>query len=128
LLGGADLLCQAQLHQLRDGVAASHSLLCDVFATAEGLLAIECLVPRHLEQLALTLDYPPSAEGAELEAYIRQRLQTRPSVEWQAALQARGILVSVVAEDLVEVLKNPRLQDALSSQAYTRVNAPWSFT
>jgi len=128
LLGGADLLCQAQLQQLRDGLPATEPLLCEVFATAEGLVAIECLVPRHLDQLALTLDYPPSAEGAELDAHIRQRLQTRPAVEWQAALQARGVPVSVVASDLVEVLKNPRLQDVLSSQAYTRVNAPWSFT
>ncbi|MGA8136766.1 MAG: carnitine dehydratase, partial [Pseudomonas gingeri] len=122
------LLCQAQSHQFDDGSAPGESLLRGVFPTARGLLAIECFESRHLEQLAFTLGYPPLVAGAEREAHIRNRLQSRPALEWQVVLLARGVAVSAVAEDLCEVPKDPRLQAYLSSQTYTRVNAPWSFT
>lgn len=98
-----------------------------VFATARGLLAIECCEPSHLEQLALAFGYSPSAVGAEREGYIRERLQTRAASEWQVMLQAQGIPAATVVEDLLEVTQNPRWQTSLSSWAYTRVNSPWSF-
>lgn len=128
LLGGADLLCQTQLQRLRGGQSIGKPLLRGVFATAEGLLALECLVPRHLEQLALVLDYAPTSDADGQNAHIRRQLKTRPAVEWQNALRARDVPASVVAEDLLDVPKDQRLLGVLSSQAFTRVNAPWSFT
>ncbi|MCK9798086.1 CoA transferase [Pseudomonas sp. MAFF 302030] len=119
LLGCADLLMHKPTDKGQFG---------GVFATARGLLAIECCEPSHLEQLAFGLGYSPSAVGAEHERLLREQLLTRTASEWQTMLQARGIPAATVVEDLLDVTCNSRFQTCLSARAYTRVNSPWSFT
>ena len=114
LLGAANLLT------VQDVPAAS--LLKGVYPTADGVLAIDCQTPQQLSQLEQIL-----ACDLHSDAAIRNALAAQPAATWQQVLGAADIPASVAVEDLSALAQDRRLKTCLSVNAYTSVNAHWSF-
>ncbi len=88
-----------------------------VYETQQGKLAIECV---DNAATACLFD----AVGSEDLAGV---LFSKTAREWEVILQALGIAVAVVVEDLTDLVANPLLQPCLSAHSYTHVTSPWSF-
>ena len=114
LLGAANLLT------VQD--APTPSLLKGVYPTADGVLAIDCQTPAQLAQLEQIL-----ACDLHSDAAIRSALASQPAATWQQVLGAADIPAVVAVEDLSALAQDRRLKTCLSVNAYTSVNAHWSF-
>ncbi|ABC29625.1 predicted acyl-CoA transferase/carnitine dehydratase [Hahella chejuensis KCTC 2396] len=142
LLGAASLLCAEDLGALLNpsgdkGVSMateeSHSAptsLNGVYATAQGLLAIDCLDERAASRLARAVAEaePAANESGGLNRERLQRiLNRRKAQEWAALFETTGAPAAAIVEDLTEISHDPRLASALNKDAYIRVNSPWRF-
>lgn len=115
LLGAADLLLDA-----RCGLPST-PLLQGVFASADGLLAVDCQTRQQHQALARLLggDVDPLRLAAQLAG--------NSSEHWVNACLHAGIPASTVHEDLSLLAADPRLAPALAQGSYRSVQSPWSF-
>jgi hypothetical protein len=58
---------------------------------------------------------------------IRSALASQPAATWQQVLGDADIPAAVAVEDLSALAQDRRLKTCLSVNAYTSVNAHWSF-
>lgn len=124
LLGAANLLCVQSLQ----GTSNTNSrLLKGVYPTRSGLLAIDCQSPAQLQQLEELLACDLHGDLEERDELIRNALASQPAATWQQVLGAADIPASVAIEDLSQLIQDRRLKACLSVNAYTSVNAHWSF-
>ncbi|WP_084304545.1 CoA transferase [Phytopseudomonas flavescens] len=123
LLGAANLLCEPRLHEQ----PAPGSRLKGVYPTLDGLLAIDCQTADQLERLAHILDCELGAGSDGQDAQLRRALAAQSAATWQQVLSDAAIPTSVVIQDLSHLAADGRLKTCLSVNAYTSVNAHWSF-
>lgn len=124
LLGAATLLCAPALQTPQ----ANHdSLLKGVYPTLSGWLAIDCQTPTQLEQLSLILTLDPRTDPQELDASLGTALSAQSAETWQRMLDEAAIPACVVVQDLSQLSQDRRLKPCLNLNAYTSVNAHWSF-
>ncbi len=116
LLGAADLLLD------RDSGALATSLLQGVFATADGLLAIDCQTRQQYQALTQVLGAEPDPR------HLPQRLADASGEDWLDACQQAGVPASIAHQDLAVLAADPRLAPSLGQRAYRSVQSPWSFT
>lgn len=124
LLSAANLLCA---QSLLDPDLTHDSLLKGVYPTQSGLLAIDCQTPAQLEQLIRILALNPQTAPQELDALLGSALTAQSAVTWQQVLSDAAIPACVVVQDLSQLAQDRRLTSCLSVNAYTSVNAHWSF-
>lgn len=121
LLGTADLLMQ-----ISDGTSMA-GVMCGVYPTKAGLIAIDCPHSSHFLALAETLGISPAAHAGGASLLPRLALATRTASEWETVLNAHGVGACVVVEDLGELATARHMAECLDQKAYSSVNAPWSF-
>lgn len=145
LLGAATLLCADELGALLQQPGyQNHALdgeplppawtsLNGVYATAQGLLALDCLDERAFSRLThavvdaaseLQIDLNDDTSDRE---HLQRALLHRKAQEWAALFEMSGVPAAVVVEDLTELSRDPRLAPALNKDIYVRVNSPWRF-
>ncbi|MBC3345363.1 CoA transferase [Pseudomonas sp. SWRI196] len=124
LLGAANLLCA---QSLQDADQPQASLLKGVYPTQSGLLAIDCQTPAQFEQLRRILALDSQTTAQRLDAVLGSALLSQAAQTWQQLLDAAAIPACVVVEDLSQLDQDRRLKPCLSLNAYTSVNAHWSF-
>lgn len=115
LLGAADLLLDPRSN------LSSPSLLQGVFATGDGLLALDCQTRQQQQALADLLGGACSAEQ------LPSRLATASAAQWSEACLRAGIPASVAQQDLALLSTDTRLAPCLTQRAYRSVQSPWSF-
>jgi len=92
-----------------------------LFATADGLLALDCQSRQQHQALARLL-------GGEVDpARLTAQLAERNTEHWVDACLEAGIPASTAHEDLALLAADPRLAPSLSHRAYRSVQSPWSF-
>ncbi|WLQ16742.1 CoA transferase [Hahella aquimaris] len=145
LLGAATLLCADELGALLQQAGyQSHVLdgeppspawtsLSGVYATAQGLIALDCLDERAFSRLTHAIVDAASehrlnrANDNLNREHLQRVLQHRKAQEWAALFEMNGVPAAVVVEDLTELSRDPRLAPALDKDIYVRVNSPWRF-
>lgn len=162
LLGAANLLCAQELHSLLPQVSAANPVsmpdtdacLQALYATEEGLLAVDCHDAAGLARLAQTLKglLPASQQAvldlssvAAIDAALASLLKTNTAQHWLSQLAPAAIALAFVVEDLCDlenVQRNPLLapclsrtsngmpiqDDAGSNESYTHILSPWRFS
>ncbi|SEE01848.1 CoA transferase [Pseudomonas anguilliseptica] len=124
LLGAANLLC---VRQLQGADSADSSLFKGVYPTRSGLLAIDCQTPAQLQQLEVILACDLHGDPEGRDELICSALASKPAATWQQLLGDAVIPATVAVEDLSQLAQDGRLKTCLSVNAYTSVNAHWSF-
>lgn len=119
LLGAANLLTVQDVQPT--------SLLKGVYLTQSGLLAIDCQTTAQLAQLEILLGSDLHSAPETRDAVIRSALASQPAATWQQVLGDADIPAAVAVEDLSALAQDRRLKTCLSVNAYTSVNAHWSF-
>ncbi len=165
LLGAANLLCAQELHNLLPQNSATSpvsspslpdtdAFLQALYATEEGLLAVDCPDAAGLARLAQTLKglLPASQQAvldltsvAAIDAALASLLKTNTAQHWLSQLAPAAIALAVVVEDLCDLenaQRNPLLapclsrtsngmpiqDDAGSNESYTHILSPWRFS
>ncbi|MBX3616156.1 CoA transferase [Nitrosomonas sp.] len=126
LLSAATLLCsedfQHQYHFFETNVPAV-SRFNNIYATKQGMLAIECCDEAALQRLFQIID-----DGQiDIMQRLDEILLTNSAQEWVKLFQQAGIPAAVVIEDLADLYDCPQLRPLLNRGSYTQVTSPWSF-
>lgn len=131
LLSAATLLCTEDFQRQHRFFAAdipAVSLLSNVYATKQGMLAIECCDDATLQRLFRLFDILIDGEQIdEQQQRLRKILLTHSAQDWVALLQQAGVPATEVVEDLADLQDCPQLRFSLSRGSYTQVTSPWSF-
>ena len=115
LLGAADPLLDD-----RCGIP-SPTVLQGLFATADGLLALDCQSRQQHQALARLL-------GGEVDpGRLTAQLAAHSTEHWVDTCLAAGIPASTAHEDLALLAADPRLAPSLAQRTYRSVQSPWSF-
>lgn len=133
LLGSATLLCAEDLDGLMRRGEFSRPLrqeprpsIKGVYATREGLIAIECNHEDEIARLAEALGLKVTGIS-EIESRLTSVLPSKTAKDWMTIFKARDIPSATVVEDLRDLDKDERIRCCLDHQRYTRVNSPWRF-
>ena len=124
LMSAATLLCAKPLQQIYSPDAnqlKQSSPINGVYATQQGLIAIECVDEASVTRLFDAIDTAVSSEQ------LAETLLSKTATEWLVIFQAANIPAAVVVEDLTDLMNNPLLQPCLTTSSYTQVISPWSF-
>lgn len=130
LLSAATLLCSEDFqrqHHFFEVNAPFASRLNNVYATKQGMLAIECCDDAALQRLIQLFGRLFDDKQIDVQQCLRELLLTGSAQEWAARLQQAGVSAAVVIEDLADLQNCSQLQSSLSLGSYTQVTSPWSF-
>jgi crotonobetainyl-CoA:carnitine CoA-transferase CaiB-like acyl-CoA transferase len=122
LMSAATLLCAEPLQRIYipdTNQPTQTSPINSVYASLQGLIAIECVDEASVTRLFAALDSPEP---------LAEILLSKTAAQWLVILQAANIPAAVVVEDLTDLLNNPLLQACLTTASYTQVISPWSFS
>jgi len=119
LLGAAD-----HLMQVTQSIARA-ALLSGLYATRQGVIAIDCQTDAQLAALAQWLGVPNSVSACE--AALQRQLPEYAATACEAELNVRSIPASAVVQDLAQLQRDTRLATYLGHNAYSSVNSPWRF-
>ncbi|MCX7068153.1 MAG: CoA transferase [Methylococcales bacterium] len=125
LISAATLLCAEPLQRIYSpdtNEPTQTSLINSVYATQQGLIAIECVDEASVTRLFAALDKSDQSQQ------LAKLLLSKTAAQWLTIFQAVNIPVAVVVEDLTDLLNNPLLQPCLTTSSYTQVISPWSFS
>ena len=132
LAGAASLLCADVLHSPAQGQPGAPDAPCGavpgaVFATADGLLALDCGLGPCRARWCAVLGLADAADPQAWAAQLAARLRERPTQEWLALLASAGLAAARVVEDLASLPLDPLASRSITVAAYAQVNSPWRF-
>jgi len=119
LLGAADHLMQVTQSTPR------HAVLSGLYATGDGVLAVDCQTETQLAALSQWLGVAASVQACATA--LQRQLPERVAADCASELNARGVPACVVVEDLAQLPADPRLAACFGRNAYASINAPWRF-
>ncbi|TFH86195.1 carnitine dehydratase [Billgrantia azerbaijanica] len=129
LAGAASLLCGDALEAAVRGEDLSPNVAASaVFATADGLLAVDCSRGQSRVRLSSVLGLPIAADFDELAPQLAQALLAKRAEDWLRLFEEAGIPAALVIEDLSRLPLDALASRSMSAGAYAQVNSPWSFT
>lgn len=128
LLGAANLLCASQMFpDVRRAAPPQVELIKGVYATEDGLMAVECLDNIQLNRLAHLLNLTFSNDILNRDRQLQTVFATQSTHYWENKLNHLGISASIVTQKLSDLVTNSRMNSDIRTNGYSAITTYWRF-
>ncbi|EMD7797578.1 CoA transferase [Salmonella enterica] len=128
LLGAANLLCVPRVSpDGREHVPPEADLIKGVYATEDGLMAVECLDNIQLNRLASLLNLTFSTDVLKRDRQLQTVFSTRSTSYWENKLNCPGMSASMVTQKLSDLVTNSRVNSDIRTNGYSAMTTYWRF-
>ncbi|ECF1924091.1 carnitine dehydratase [Salmonella enterica subsp. enterica serovar Newport] len=128
LLGAANLLCTSQAFpDVRKHAPPEVDLIKGVYATEDGLMAIECQNEFQINLLANFLNLIFSTDILSRDRQLQTIFSTQSTNYWERKLNNLGISASIVTQKLSDLVTNSRLNSDICTNGYSAITTYWRF-
>lgn len=128
LLGAANLLCMGMgSPDISKPIPLEVNLIKGVYATKDGLIAIECLDDIQVNRLAHFLNLTFPTDILNRDEQLQEEFAKQPTDYWENTLNPLGISASIVTQKLSDLVINNRMNCDIKTNGYSAITTCWRF-
>lgn len=128
LLGAANLLCMGMgSPDISKHIPLEVNLIKGVYATKDGLIAIECLDDIQVNRLAHFLNLTFPTDILNRDEQLQEEFAKQPTDYWENTLNPLGISASIVTQKLSDLVINNRMNCDIKTNGYSAITTCWRF-